>query len=120
MSNAFDKTLESQLPGVLQNGLITSKSVDMSDSAAVKLPAGTTINGSSLTALGTITSSSAQAFAVGLNGLTNPAFNIDSSAASQADGINVAGLAAGSGATLAVITSGTNAPLTIDAVGSGT
>jgi len=120
MSNAFDKTIDSALPIVAINGLITHNNVDMSDSSTVLLPAGTTIGGSSLTALGTITSSSAQALAVGLNGLTNPAFNVDSSTGSQADGVNVKGLAAGNGAQVSVITSGTNAPLTINAAGSGT
>ena len=120
MSNAFDKTIDSALPIVAINGLITHNNVDMSDSSTVLLPAGTTIGGSSLTALGTITSSSAQALAVGLNGLTNPAFNVDSSTGSQADGVNVKGLAAGNGAGVKVITSGTNSPLTIDAAGSGT
>ena len=104
----------------IAGGLNTDLPVDFSGAATVALPAGTTINGSSLTALGTITSSSAQALAVGLNGLTNPAFNVDSSTASQADGVNVKGLAAGNGAGIKVITSGTNAPLTIDAAGSGT
>ena len=120
MANAYDKTLESQMPGVAQNGLITVQPVDMTDSATVKLPAGTTINGSSLTALGTITSTSANALAVGRQGTTGPAFNVDASTASQADGIGIVGLAAGNGATLATITTGTNAPLTIDAAGSGT
>jgi hypothetical protein len=101
-------------------GLATIYPVDLSASATVKLPAGTTIGGSSLTALGTITSSSNKALAVGLNGLTNPAFNVDSSTALQADGINVKGLDAGNGAQVKVITSGTNAPLAIDAAGSGT
>jgi hypothetical protein len=112
--------IENYLPVVKYGGLNTTQAVDFSGSATVALPAGTTINGSSLTALGTITSSSAQALAVGLNGLTNPAFNVDSSTASQADGVNVKGLAAGNGAQVKVISSGTNAPLTIDAKGSGT
>ncbi len=113
--------IENYDPGVeVAGGLNTDLPVDFSGAATVLLPAGTTINGSSLTALGTITSSSAQALAVGLNGLTNPAFNVDASTALQADGVNVKGLAAGNGAGVKVITSGTNAPLTIDAAGSGT
>lgn len=112
--------LENFQPDVSIGGLNTNKAVDLSGSSSVKLPAGTTIGGSSLTALGTITSSSAQALAVGLNGLTNPAFNVDASTALQADGINIVGLDAGSGAKVSVITSGTNAPLLIDAAGSGT
>lgn len=66
-----------------------------------------------------ISSNSNQALAVGLNGATNPAFNVNSSTALQTDGINVKGLAAGNGAEVSVITSGTNSPLKIDAAGSG-
>ena len=73
----------------------------------------------SLTTATTITSASAAAFAVGPNGATNPVFQIDDSTSSQADGVKLTGLAAGSGATLVVTTSGTNAPLNINAVGSG-
>ena len=119
MAKNYDICIEGSLPVVAANGLNTNKAVDFSGAATVVLPAGTTIGGSSLTALGTITSDSAQALAVGLNGLTNPAFNVDASTAVQADGINVKGLAAGDGAAVSVITSGTNAPLTIDAAGSG-
>lgn len=67
-----------------------------------------------------ISSASNQALSAGLNGATNPAFNVDASTASQADGVNVKGLAAGNGANISVITSGTNSPLLIDAAGSGT
>ncbi len=62
-----------------------------------KLAASTTIGGSSVVALGTITSASANALTVGLNGATGPAFNVDSSTSLQADGLNVQGLAAGNG-----------------------
>jgi hypothetical protein len=112
--------IEQNTPNIESDGLNTKQAVDFSGAPTVKLPAGTTINGSSLTALGTITSSSSQALAVGLNGLTNPAFNVDSSTASQADGVNIVGKGAGAGAAVSVITSGTNSPLTIDAAGSGT
>lgn len=74
----------------------------------------------SLTVPQTIQAATSQAFAVGLNGATNPAFNIDSSTALQADGLNVKALDAGNGAQVSVITSGTNSPLTIDSAGSGT
>ncbi len=86
----------------------------------VTLPAGTTIGGSSVSALGVITSTSANALAVGRQGTTGPAFNVDSSTSLQADGLNVKGAAAGSGVAVSTITTGTNAPLTIDAAGSGT
>lgn len=120
MANNYDKTLESQLPGVAQFGLITHNAVDMTDSATVALPAGTTIGGSSVAALGVITSVSANALAVGRQGATNPAFNVDSSTASQLTGLNIVGAGTGAGVAVSVIESGgTNNALTIDAMGSG-
>ena len=66
-----------------------------------------------------ISSASNQAFAVGLNGATNPAFNVDASTALQVDGISVAGLGVGNGATITVTSSGAAAPLVINALGTG-
>lgn len=68
----------------------------------------------------TITSTSASALTVGANGATNPVLKIDASTASVATGLSVTGAAAASGVALAVISSGTNENLTIDAKGSGT
>lgn len=65
-----------------------------------------------------VTSSSASAFAVGLNGTTNPALTVDASAALQATGVQISGAAAGSGAGIAAISSGTNEALAINAKGS--
>jgi hypothetical protein len=88
--------------------------------ATVKLPAGTTIGGASLTALGTVTSTSATAFAVGRQGATNPVLNIDASASLVVTGLNIVGAAAASGVAVTVTSSGTNENLTLDAKGSGT
>lgn len=68
----------------------------------------------------TVTSASANSLAVGLNGATNPAFNVNSSTASQAAGLNVTGAIAAGTVAVAVISSGANANLSIDAKGSGT
>jgi hypothetical protein len=68
----------------------------------------------------TITSASANALAVGLNGVTNPAFNVDASTASSATGLNVKSAAAAGGLALSVISSGAAENLTINAKGSGT
>lgn len=68
----------------------------------------------------TLTSTSANALAVGPNGTTNPTFNVDGSVTSEATGLNVKGAASGSGLALQVITSGTNEDLTIDAAAAGT
>lgn len=65
-----------------------------------------------------ITSSSAQAFAVGQNGNTNPSFNVDASTASSATGWSAKSLAAGAGATLTVLSSAADESGTIAAKGS--
>lgn len=75
----------------------------------------TAINGAT-----TITSTSASALTVGANGATNPVLKIAASTASVATGLGVTGAAAAGGLALAVISSGTNENLTIDAKGSGT
>ena len=48
-------------------------------------------------------SNSALALTAGANGQTNPAFQVDASAASQATGLKVTGKAAGSGVAIAAI-----------------
>jgi hypothetical protein len=68
----------------------------------------------------TITSASASALAVGLNGATNPAFLIDASPASQAAGLKVTGAVTGGTVAIAAIDSGSSANVTINAKGSGT
>lgn len=75
----------------------------------------TAINGAT-----TITSTSASGLTVGANGATNPVLAIACSTASVATGLKVTGAAAAGGLALAVISSGTNENLTVDAKGSGT
>lgn len=67
-----------------------------------------------------ITSSSSAAFAVGPNGSTNPALQIDASTSSMAAGLKVTGATAAGTVAMAVISSGSNASLTINAKGTGT
>ena len=67
----------------------------------------------------TSTVSSASAHCVGPNGCTNPVFNVVTNTASQATGISVVGLAAGGGARLQVLTSGTNEAMLLNGAGSG-
>lgn len=66
-----------------------------------------------------ITAALAAALAVGANGATNPALNVDTSTAGQATGLDVIGKAAGSGVSLAAISSNPSENLTLDALGSG-
>lgn len=68
----------------------------------------------------TVTSASASALAVGRQGATAPALQVDASTASSATGLKITAKAAASGLALAVISSGTNENLTVDALGTGT
>lgn len=68
----------------------------------------------------TVTYSDAKALAVGRQGATDPALQVDSSTASSTTGVKVTAAAAGNGVSLAAISSGTNETLKIDAKGSGT
>lgn len=71
------------------------------------------------TAATTVNVGNANAFDVGPNGSTNPTFNIDTSTASSATGINIKSAAAAAGVAISVLSSGTNENLTINAKGSG-
>src|SRR6185437_3675919 len=86
----------------------------------VGLPAATTIGGQSVAALGVVTSTSANALAVGPGGATHPAFNIDASASTAATGVDIVAAAAGSGVAVKALSSGTDEALTLDAKGAGT
>ena len=104
---------------------ITAVTGDMPTSIVTAYdPAGTGIvqavgSSQSISGTLTVTSSSASALAVGPNGATNPVLDVNGSTSSQADGLSIIGLAAGSGVNLLGITSGTNAPVNISAAGSG-
>jgi len=65
------------------------------------------------------TSASATAFESGPNGSTNPVFRLVNNVASAATGLSVTGNAAGSGATLTVLSSGTNENLILAPKGTG-
>jgi hypothetical protein len=67
----------------------------------------------------TIASTSSSALAVGANGATNPALQIDASAPSAATGLNVKSGAAGGGIALSGLSSAANESLTLNAKGSG-
>ncbi|HXB11720.1 MAG TPA: hypothetical protein VNZ45_07025, partial [Bacteroidia bacterium] len=67
-----------------------------------------------------ITGANANALSVGPNGTTNPTFNVDTSTASAATGLNIKGAAAAGGLAVSTLSSGSNENLTIDAKGTGT
>ena len=83
---------------------------------------GTTVPGSKLDVRGatTIVSTSATALVVGANGTTNPVLKVDAATGSVATGIGITGAAAAGRAALAVISSGTDEGLSVDAKGAGT
>lgn len=70
--------------------------------------------------LSALTGTANPSLALGPNGATNPTISVDCSVASAATGIKLTGRAAAAGADIAVISSGTNENLKIDAKGSGT
>lgn len=81
---------------------------------------GSSVSGANVAFAGTITqtSASATAFESGPNGGTNPVFRLVNSTASAATGLSITGNAAGSGVTLAVLSSGTNEGLILDTKGT--
>lgn len=131
--------IEDYVPVVKYEGLNTTKNVSISGNLTVTgtttiagitltdlTVSGNTIIGNAVTdtltvtGASSITSTSANALAVGANGATNPVLKIDASTASVATGLTVIGAAAAGGVALTVISSGTNEALTINAKGSGT
>lgn len=101
-------------PAIAQEGYVVGP---ISPCSAFGSTSGTCVQGGGPI---TITSASASALAVGLNGATNPAFSVDASTASQAAGLKVTGAATGGTVAIASIDSGASNNLSINALGSGT
>lgn len=98
--------------------------VDNSDSDKFKISRSSALGTNDCLSIDTsgntaIASAGSNALAVGASGATNPVLNVDASASSVATGLSVTGAAAGSRAGLAVISSGTDEGLNIDAKGIG-
>jgi hypothetical protein len=74
--------------------------------------------GTAATGTTTITSTSAKSLAVGPNGATNPALQVDSSASSAATGIDIISAASGSGVTIQAISPG-NDSVRLASAGNG-
>lgn len=105
----------------------TDASTTTTNSMALTMSALTTGNGLIITAASAttagvlnITSPSSNALVVGLNGKTNPVLQVDASTASQAAGLKITGAVAAGSVALAVISSGADASLTLNAKGTGT
>jgi hypothetical protein len=110
--------IEDYIGGVRQTGLNTLVATDFSGAPSVALPAATTINGSTVTSLGSITSTSATAFTVASSG-TNYGLQIDESTASAITGLKIKAAATGNGVALSSL-GGTNELMTLDGKGTGT
>jgi hypothetical protein len=108
------------IPTVRQSGirLNANEPLVVATGGTVTLPATTTIGGSTVSALGVITSTSANALTAGPAGTTNPSFNVDASTASAATGLNVKSAASGSGVTVSAL-GGTNENLFLAGKGTG-
>jgi hypothetical protein len=109
---------------VITSGTNENLTIDAASAGTITLNGtgtGLTTIGHSLGVTGTTTgtSASANALAVGLNGATNPAFNVDASTASSATGLNIKSAAAAAGLAVSVISSGSAENLTVDAKGAG-
>src|ERR1039458_544018 len=99
---ATNNYIENYVPAVRDSrGLITKLPVTLSGTAANLTVGGNLlVTGTTSFTSDVITAASANAFAVGRVGITNPTFNVDSSAATVATGLNIAGAAAAGGVAL--------------------
>lgn len=111
--------IEEYVQAVKLHGLNTAKAVTFGSTLSVT-GAITATGGLGSSSAMTITSASADALAVGANGATNPVLKVDASTASVATGLRITGAAAASGVAVAVVSSGTNESLTLNALGTGT
>lgn len=128
MANANLMIENSDCPGVKQAGQFNTRlpmnlvgtAATLTVAGAVTLPASTTIGGSSVSALGVVTATSANALTVGPAGTTNPSFNVDTSGGvTDVTGININSNAAASGVAITVLSSGTDESLSVAAKGAG-
>lgn len=117
ISTVSSGTNESLTIDAKGNGTVT---INGTATGIVALPASSTIGGSAVVALATITSTSANALTTGPAGATNPSFNVDASTGSAATGLNVKSAAAAGGLAVSTLSSGSDESLTLDAKGTGT
>lgn len=110
---------------LLENTLAEFRNPTVNTNANMHFGGNVTVDGT-FTATGqgmdgaqTITAASANALTVGPNGTTNPTFNVDTSVANAATGLNIKSAAAGSRVALSVLSSGSNESISIDPLGTG-
>jgi hypothetical protein len=104
----------------LSSAILVNANLGVSTGTSIAL-GGCTIGTSALCASGTVSlvSSSPNALAIGLNGATNPALQVDASTALSATGLSIKSAASGAGVGIAAISSAVNDNLTINAKGTG-
>lgn len=99
-------------------GLATIEPVDLSASATVALPSGTTVGGVPIGGLASIVSTSATAFTVASTS-TNYGLQVDESTASAVTGVKIKAGASGTGVAFSTIGGATDEGLKLDAKGAG-
>jgi hypothetical protein len=110
--------IEDTHPPIQSAGLNTAKAVDFSAAPSVALPSATAINGVTVAALGSVTSTSATAFTVASTS-TNYGLQIDESTGSAITGLKIKAAASGNGVALSAL-GGTNEGVKVDGKGTGT
>jgi len=105
-----------RLVSIVSGGLKVNCSMATVDEVPTQLP---DIVLSTANAAQAISSTSANALAVGPAGTTNPTFNVNSNTASAVTGLTVVGAATGNGVALTATDSGSNTALAINAKGTG-
>lgn len=103
---------------VISSGTNEDLTIDSKGSGNIRMGTGST-GSVAIARPASVSIANANALAVGANGTTNPVLKVDSATASQATGISITGAAAAGGVAVAVISSGTNENLTINAKGTG-
>jgi hypothetical protein len=109
--------IEDYVPVVKYQGLNTAQAVDFSGAATAALPAATTVGGSAITGLGSITATTATAFTVASTA-SNYGLQVDESTSSAITGIKVKAAASGGGVAISAL-GGAAEAITIDAKGTG-
>jgi len=122
-NSATNITFNAKGSGTLGFGTVSTGDISIGNASVGTMTlTATTINfaGTTSIAVTSITSASATAFTVGLNGASNPSFQVDDSTPSQAAGLKLTGAVAAGTVDFSVISSGSNANVTFSAKGTGT
>lgn len=117
--NGNDATNANLTGPITSSGNATSIASQTGTGSTFVMSAGPTITGTLSSGPHTITSATSTAIAVGANGVTNPALQVDASAATSATGLLVQAEASGSNLNLSVTSPATNENIIILPKGTG-